>query len=423
MSRRPTRRRVVITAIAASTVALTIAGCSGGTSGGSGDEKVTLKVSLFGAAAEMKDLITQYEDENPNVTVEVSAAANSEDARTGLLTKMAAGSGLADIEMLEISWIGELRKYADKFVSVADDGLGGWVPAQAEPVTIDDKLFAYGIGLGPTAICYRSDLLDEAGVASDTDAVTAEVGGSWDDYFAAGEAYVDAGGGPWYDSSYMIYLAQVEQLEFPYEDADGNVVVDNPEVEAIFKDTLALAPKLSANLSPFSEDWNAGFGSGAFATTTCPSWLLTTIEGNSPGVTSWNVANAFPGGGGNLGGSYLAIPTASQHPEQAAALASWLSAPDQQVALFKAGSAFPSRDEALTDPALTEITNEFFNDAPVGQIFADRSTAITTVTFKGPHFIAIDTAAWNAISRVEAGQQSIDDAWDQFVQESEAAAE
>ncbi|GAB2832462.1 extracellular solute-binding protein [Microbacterium insulae] len=413
---------MITTAIATSAVAVLVAGCSGDTGGG-GDEDVTIKVSLFGAAAEIKDLIAQYEDENPNVTVEVSAAANSEDARTGLLTKMAAGSGLADIEMLEVSWIGELRQYADKFVPVADDGYGGWVPAQAEPVTVDGTQFAYGIGLGPTAICYRSDLLDAAGVPSDPEAVTAEVGGSWDEYFAAGEAYVDAGGGPWYDSSYMIYLAQVEQLEFPYEDEDGNVVVDNPEVERIFKDTLALAPKLSANLSPFSEDWNAGFGSGAFATVTCPSWLLTTIEGNSPDVTTWNIANALPGGGGNLGGSYLAVPTASQHQEQAAALASWLSAPEQQVALFKAGSAFPSREEALTDPALTDITSEYFNDAPVGEIFADRSTAITTVTFKGPHFIAIDTAAWNAISRVEAGQQSIDDAWDQFVQESEAAAE
>lgn len=424
MATRSTARRAFLITAAATAAAVTLAGCGGGASeadGGGG--ATTLRLSVFGDTGNMRTLADQYEEENPGITVELNNVASAEDARTNLLTKLAAGNGLADVEQLEIGWIADLRPYASEFVPVAGDAYGDWVPVQQEPITVDGKMFGYGLGTGPLATCYRSGLLEAAGLPGDPDGAS-ELMGTWDDYFAAGEQYVAGGGqGAWYDSSYLTFIAQVEQLEFPYEDEDGNVIVDNPEVEGIFKDTLALADTLSAKLAPFSEDWNAGFNSGAFATIGCPSWLLTTIEGNSPDITDWNVANAFPGGGGNLGGAYLAVPTQSDNPEEAAALASWLTAPEQQIAAFEAGAAFPSRLEALESTELTGITSEYFNNAPIGQIYADRSQAIPEVTYKGPNYIAIDTAAFNAMTRVEAGQQSIDDAWAQFVEESEAAAE
>lgn len=418
------RRTITFIGLAAA-ASLALTGCVAGGSGGSTDGTTTLKLSVFGDASGITKLVDQYEDENPGTTVELNVTASSEDARTNMLTKLAAGTGLADVEMLEISWIGDLRQYASKFVAVADDPNGDWVPLQAAPVTLDDgSIFAYGFGTGPEAICYRSDLFTSGGIPADAAGAAEVIGTTWDDFFDAGEAYAAAGGsGKWYDSSYLIFNAQVEQMAFPYENADDEIVVDNPELEAMFKETLEHADNLSAKLPPFSADWNAGFGNGAFATITCPSWLLTTIEGNAPDVSDWNIANAFPGGGGNIGGSYLSVPTQGKQQAAATALAQWLTAPAQQIAQFQAGAAFPSRVDALSDPGLNAVTNPYFNDAPVGTIFGDRSKAIDTVIYKGPHYLAIDTAAFNAMTRVEAGQQSIDDAWDQFVTESEAAAQ
>ena len=108
----------------------------------------------------------------------------------------------------------------------------------------------------------------------------------------------------------------------------------------------------------------------------CPGWMLGVIEGNADGVEGWDIANAFPGGGGNWGGSYLTVPAQGDHIEEAKALAAWLTAPEQQIKAFEAKGTFPSQVDALDDPALTGSTNAFFNDAPTGEILAERAEAV-----------------------------------------------
>ena len=56
---------------------------------------------------------------------------------------------------------------------------------------------------------------------------------------------------------------------------------------------------------------------GEFATMLCPGWMLGVIAGNAPDVTGWEVANVFPNGGGNWGGSYLTVPANGENVEAA----------------------------------------------------------------------------------------------------------
>ena len=75
-------------------------------------------------------------------------------------------------------------------------------------------------------------------------------------------------------------------------------------------------------LAPFSPEWNAGFTNGNFAVLACPAWMLGHIK-NTAGADNmgkWDIA-AIPGGGGNWGGSWLAVPTQSKYPAAAAKLA------------------------------------------------------------------------------------------------------
>jgi hypothetical protein len=58
---------------------------------------------------------------------------------------------------------------------------------------------------------------------------------------------------------------------------------------------------LSAHLQQWSDDWTASFQNDGFATMLCPGWMLGIIEGNAAGVTGWDIADTFPGGGGNWG--------------------------------------------------------------------------------------------------------------------------
>jgi cellobiose transport system substrate-binding protein len=386
-----------------------VAGCSSGgdsedSGGASGDEKVTLSVATFNEFG-YEDLYTEYMAANPNVTIEAKKAATSNEARDNLNTRLAAGSGLSDIEAIEVDWLPELLQFPDKFTDLSSDSVKDrWLPWKVEQATsADGKLIGYGTDIGPEAICYRGDLFEAAGLPSERTEVAEMIGDTWDSYFAAAEKFKAASDVPWTESSGAIYQAMINQVENAYEKEDGTVIaLENPEVKAIYDTvTKASADGLTAHLGQWSDDWTTSFQNDGFATMVCPGWMLGVIEGNAAGVTGWDVADTFPGGGGNWGGSFLTVPTQSEHPEEAKALADWLTAPEQQIKAFKAKGTFPSQQEALSNQDLLGVSNAFFADAPTGEILAARAKAVTVVPFKGPKYFAINDAMQQALSRVD----------------------
>ena len=214
----------------------------------------------------------------------------------------------------------------------------------------------------------------------------------------------------------------INQVENAYEETDGTPIPlgDNAEAKAIYDTVLeaAVDKGLSANYAQWSEDWTNSFQTNGFATMLCPAWMLGVIEGNAAGVEGWDIADTFPGGGGNWGGSYLTVPTQGANVEEAKKLAAWLTAPEQQIKAFVAKGTFPSQVEALESEEILTLTREFFNDAPAGAIMASRAEAIDVVPFKGPNYFAIQLLVSDAINRVDVDQT--DDAqtsWDKAVQQ------
>ena len=69
---------------------------------------------------------------------------------------------------------------------------------------------------------------------------------------------------------------------------------------------------------------------------------------------------------------------------------------------------------------MNEAVNEFFNDAPIGTITADRAAAITVQPFKGPKYSDILTAFQAAITRVDDGSKDPDESWARFLADVEA---
>lgn len=411
---RKTTRKMWAVAAGVTGVALLATACgsadSGSTDDASGDEKITLTVATFNEFG-YDDLFAEYEAANPNVTVEHKKAATSNEARDNLNTRLAAGSGLSDIEAIEVDWLPELLQYSDKFVDLtSDDVEGRWLDFKVAQATAEDgRLIGYGTDIGPEVIAYRSDLFAAAGLPTEREAVAELFGGdsaTWDKYFAVGKDFVSKGTGvPFFDTSQAIYQGMVNQMEAAYEDPETGEIValDNPDVKAAYDAVVqASADGLSAGKSQWSEDWTASFQNNGFATMLAPGWMLGVIEGNADGVTGWDIAPVFPGGGGNWGGSFLTVPAQGEHPEEAKALAAWLTAPEQQIKAFKAKGTFPSQVEALESQDLLTVTNPFFNNAPTGQILADAAKAINPVPpFKGPQYFAINDAMSQAIGRVD----------------------
>lgn len=413
------RRSTAAAAIAgAAAFALLASGCSSTETPEAGGD-ITLTVATFNDFGYTDEMFAQYEAENPGVTIVHNRAATSNDARDNFFTKLGAGSGLADIEAVEVDWFAEMMQYSDKLADLTSDEVAGrWVDWKTAAATdADGRLVAYGTDIGPEAVCYRSDLFAAAGLPTDREEVAALLEGDWDTYFEVGQQYVDASGAAWFDSAGATYQGMINQVEFAYEEADGTVIAtENPEVEQIFTDVLTASSTLSAHLGQWSDDWFAGLSNGAFATMLCPGWMLGVISGNAPDVTGWDVANVFPGGGGNWGGSYLTVPAQGQNIEAAQKLAAWLTAPEQQLSAFAAAGTFPSQVAAYESEELLSATNEYFNNAPVGEILIERSQAIEVAPFKSVKYFPINDALQKALTRVDVdGSQSIQESWDQFV--------
>lgn len=231
----------------------------------------------------------------------------------------------------------------------------------------------------------------------------------------------------WFDSAGGVFQARLNQVPNAYSSTtDKETLIplaENAAIKEIYTSTLTAATtdKLSANLAQWSKDWTSAFQSGKFATMACPGWMLGVIEGNASGVKGWDIANVFPGGGGNWGGSYLTVPKQGKHVKEAQELAAWLTAPEQQIKAFKAKGTFPSQVKALTDPQLTGAMNAFFNNAPTGKILADRAQAVTVTPFKGPHYFPLTTIISDAITRVDVDKKDTAEAsWAKAIEEAGA---
>ncbi len=418
------RARLATSALVALTLAGTAAACGGGgdEGGSSADGVTTISVATFNEFG-YEDLIDEWNAAHDDLKIKQVKVGTWDDAKANLYTKLAAGSGLSDIEAIEGDAMPAIMAESDAFTDLTDPELDGrWLDWKAAAGTnADGQMIGYGTDVGPEGICYRSDLFEKAGLPTDRDKVAALMG-TWDDYFATGEEFVKAmPDTAWYDSSGGLAQAMLNQVANPFEADDGTVDVENADLEAVYAAvTDNIARGLSSKIPQWSDDWTAQFQNDGFATMACPGWMMGIIEGNSEGVEGWDIANVFPGGGGNWGGSFLTVPAQGEHQDEAKEVAAWLTAPEQQAKAFAAVGAFPSQVEAQDSPEVAEATNAFFNDAPIGEMTAERAAAITVQPFKGPKYSDILSAFQAAILRVDDGSQDADESWDQFLTDVEA---
>ena len=169
---------------------------------------VTINVDSFGgifANFEKAGLLDDYKKLHPNVTVKYSEVQQESDYWTALTTKLNSGSGLADIQALEISRAALVtQQQQDKWLDIRTTAVGDtnkYPPAKQGAITTEDgAVLGWGTDAGPMAICYRSDKLEEAGLPSTSDEL-AKVITDWDSYEETGRKYVAATQEPWMDSA------------------------------------------------------------------------------------------------------------------------------------------------------------------------------------------------------------------------------
>ena len=270
-------------------------------------------------------------DENPNIKIVHNKAADLAATPARTTSPKLGKEGLADIEAVEVDWFAEAMQYSDLLAEVPDERQGPLARLEGSrrdrrrrpPRRLRHRHRPAGASAtAPT--CSRPPAC-----RATPDEVAALFDGDWNNYFDVADQYKAATGKPMIDAANSVLQGIVNQIEFPYDEPDGTVIAtDNPEIEDAYNAVVERAIPNSAYAGQWSDDWNASMANGEFATMLCPAWMLGIIAGNAPEVTGWEIANVFPNGGGNWGGSYLTVPANGKNVEAALALADWLTAPE-----------------------------------------------------------------------------------------------
>lgn len=383
-----TNHRAVPVGVLAAASLFMVVGCSGGTP--SADSDVTLEYMIWDANAVpvFEDLAATFTEQNPNVTVEVTAVPW--DQYWTKLQTQASSNTLPDL-----FWINEpnFAQYATNGVlaEVASDYDPSEFPeALVDSYTIDDKIFATPMSYNTMAVWYNTAIFDAAGVAypeeswtlddfeETANAITAALGGDgvfgaasgpalgqetyYNTIFAAGGYVISEDG----SSSGYADPATIEGLQLWVDLIDSGAA---PSVEQV-NDTPIAQYFTSGKLAMM---WSGGWN----ATTLSTSEIADTVQ-----------VAALPHGSSDLvttiqGGAY-AVSAGSEHLEQAQAFQAFLTSQEASETFGEAGLGIPAR------LAAADTFTESFPEWNL-QVFIDQAAEAA------PYPVSLNTAEWNQL--------------------------
>ncbi|HEX2771038.1 MAG TPA: extracellular solute-binding protein [Micromonosporaceae bacterium] len=421
-----TRRfaRLGVAGLAAATVLTAAAACGTDDEPTAGDKPATLVVDTFGEFG-YDELVKQYEKDT-GIKVELRKTAQLRDYRPKLVRALATGKGAADVVALEEGILNEFKTNPANWVDLAPlvaDHSKDYLPWKYElGKAPDGRLMGLPTDVGSLGVCYRRDLLQTAGLPTERDQVSA-LWPTWDAFVETGRKYRAATGKGMLDSVTTAASAVMFQEggDLFYAKDDTIVADSSASVKKAWDTAVAMVDAgITAKTTTWSPEWSAGFKQGTFAATFCPSWMLGIVKENSGAENSgkWDVA-AVPGGGGNWGGSWLAVPQQSKHHDAAAKLAEFLTSASSQVAAFKLKGPLPTNLKALEDGSFQSYTDPYFNGAPTGKIFGESVAKIEPIHLGPKHQAVKENAFEPALRSYESGQASKQAAWEQFAKDAQ----
>jgi cellobiose transport system substrate-binding protein len=392
-------------------IVLTVCGCS---AGNSSSEKTTLTLWYWNRGLDDK-LIASLETQFP--TLHINAQKIGGDFKSKLKTTLAAGSGGPDIVAFN-DWVTEMFPNSDRFYNLYDLGAKEIEPDYLDwkwqlGVSPEGKMIALPIDTGPTALFYRTDLFEKAGLPSDPKEVSDSLG-TWEEYFAAGEKLQAALGDDikLADNIGNIYTQVNAQSDKIYFNKDETFIGEDSS--SSMKKAWDLAVKASqmgllANANGSTSEWNAAMNNGKIASFVGAVWNKEVLMQAAPDTAGkWRVARA-PGGDGNNGGSFLSIMRTSKHPKEAFEVIKWLQNPENQVKSFTDVNLFPSAVKALDAKELLQ-KEDFFGGHATGEIFSESARNVKPAYF-GSKYANLNGIVSRQLQSVALQGKNPDEAW------------
>ncbi len=406
-------KRVLTAATIFATAAILVAGCGGSGKPSSSDLK-TFDFWSFTNINQKAD-VDVYTKAHPDVHIKLTEVGSTTETAQALTTALAGGK-VPDLVLIQADDLPKFMLSPDNFVDLTTLGAGSikgnylpWVMSQS--TTSDGKIIGVPTDVGGLAVAYRTDLFKAAGLPTDRDEVS-KLWPTWDDFINVGKRYVQATGKKFIDNTpTSVFFQAANQGSERYYTPDHKLDYENAQVKAAFDTTLkAFEAGISAKQGSFSPGWQAGMSKGDFAVVCSPSWMLSQMKTNAPGTAGkWDIAT-IPGGAGNWGGSFLAIPKRAKHAKAAWNYISEMQSPHGQLVHFLSQGSLPTTPSVYTDPQLVGKTDPFFNNAPVGKIYTQSVVGLKPFYF-GPEDGTVGTELLNTLTSVEQGKVNPADAW------------
>ncbi|MGX7876812.1 ABC transporter substrate-binding protein [Mesorhizobium sp. ORM6] len=317
------------------------------------------------AASSLKATVAGFNKLHPDIKVTVQDLGNQPTYDKSIAGCAAGGVGLPDIVTIEN---GEAENYWSQFPDCFVDlhTLGYTAEDQKKfpdfkrtELEVGDKAYAMPWDSGPVAAFYRRDFYEKAGV----DPASIK---TWDDFIAAGKKIQAANPGVSMtnadfngDSEFFRMISNEQGCAYFAEDGQS-ITVDQPKcVDAMTK----IKEMKDAGIIS-SADWSTKITNntaGTVATQVYGGWYEGTIRTESVGENGkWGVylmpsLTADGPRAANLGGSSLAITSASKNKEAAYEYLKYtLGTNEGQITMLKEFGLVPSLISALGDPYVSQ---------------------------------------------------------------------
>lgn len=366
--------------LAASALLLTACGGSGGDVDSAVEDGGELTVWAWDSTVE--DIAAAYEEENPQVTIEVANVGTGDDQYTALQNAISAGSGgpdLAQIEYFALPQfvIGEsVAELSDYEAAALEEefAAGPW-----NGVTQDGGVYGLPMDSGPMALFYNQAVFDEHGL---------EVPATWEEYAevaralhqADPEAAITNDTGDAGLATSMIWQAggrpfQVEGTEVSIDLSEEPTRRFAEYWQGLLDDDL-LAP-----VSSWSDEWYQGLGDGSIATLITGAWMPTNLENSVPEASGdWRAAPLPQWSAGEQvtaenGGSGMSVMENSEQKDLAYDFLTYLAG-EEGTELRVEDGGFPARTAMLESDAFQSREVEYFGGQTINEIFAESSANV-----------------------------------------------
>jgi cellobiose transport system substrate-binding protein len=389
-----------------------LTGCGSRSSLGAADE-----LSMWTWVGSVNDgLISTAEKGIPGAAAKkLSMTRIGTNYKTKVLTALAGKSLVPDIVAINddvATYFPNADQFHDLHQLGADKLADQYLPWKWKlGITPDNRMIAFPMDTGPTALFYRRDILQKAGVPIEP-AEVAAAAPDWEGFIQLGKKISQAvPGSAITDNVTSIFDYALAQQRQRYMTEDGKYIGDGDHIKQVWDLSVRVVKEgLSANAQAGSTDANAVITNGRLVAYVAAVWWAQLGPKNAAPATKgqWRVT-AAPGGAGNRGGSFLAITKYCKDPAAAFAFISWLESSKNQAEAFLDPVLFPSTPASYTDSRLT-APDPFFGGQRIVDVFADSAKKYPGA-FLSPYDTIIRTPLAAELVNVEVGSKTSDQAW------------